>query len=107
MVSRQIIPSLWHSKVITRLRQMAHFCRYENSLSTDVSWQQSGGRCRCMPPGHTTSDMEDTTEDEEVQRDPRASSTSLLEEAQVGYALSFPFVSTDLYFSVTIILDLK
>uniref|UniRef100_A0A671UAK9 Mitogen-activated protein kinase 4 n=1 Tax=Sparus aurata TaxID=8175 RepID=A0A671UAK9_SPAAU len=44
-----------------------HWERYENSLSTDVSWQQSGGRCQ----------------DEEVQRDPRASSTSLLEEAQV------------------------
>ncbi|XP_035513647.1 mitogen-activated protein kinase 4 isoform X2 [Morone saxatilis] len=60
-----------------------HWERYENSLSTDVSWQQSGGWCRCMPPGHITSDLGDTTEDEEVQRDPRASSTSLLEEAQV------------------------
>lgn len=60
-----------------------------------------------MPPGHTTSDMGDTTEDEEVQRDPRASSTSLLEEAQVGYALSFPFVLADLYFSRTVILDLE
>uniref|UniRef100_A0A673C749 mitogen-activated protein kinase n=1 Tax=Sphaeramia orbicularis TaxID=375764 RepID=A0A673C749_9TELE len=57
--------------------------RYENSLSTDVCWQHSGGKCRCMPPGHITSDMGDTTEDEEVQRDPRANSTSLLEEAQV------------------------
>lgn len=38
-----------------------------------------------MPPGTTTSDLGDTTEDEEVQRDPRASSTSLLEEAQVRY----------------------
>nr|XP_046242085.1 mitogen-activated protein kinase 4 [Scatophagus argus] len=60
-----------------------HWERYENSLSTDVSWQLSGGRCHCMPPGHITSDLGDTTEDEEVQRDPRASSTSLLEEAQV------------------------
>ncbi|XP_040898232.1 mitogen-activated protein kinase 4 isoform X2 [Toxotes jaculatrix] len=60
-----------------------HWDRYENSLSTDVCWQQSGGRCRCMPPGHITSDLGDTAEDEEVQRDPRASSTSLLEEAQV------------------------
>ncbi|XP_049908116.1 mitogen-activated protein kinase 4 isoform X1 [Epinephelus moara] len=60
-----------------------HWERYETSLSTDVSWQQSGGGCRCMPPGHMTSDMGDTTEEEEVQRDPRASSTSLLEEAQV------------------------
>ncbi|XP_060894792.1 mitogen-activated protein kinase 4 [Labrus mixtus] len=57
--------------------------RYENSLSTDVSWQQSGGRCRCMPPSHNTSDMGDTTEEEEVQRDPRASTASQLEEAQV------------------------
>ncbi|XP_068461081.1 mitogen-activated protein kinase 4 [Clinocottus analis] len=60
-----------------------HWERYENSSSTDVSWQQSGGRCHCMPPGHMTSDLGDTTEDEEVQRDPRASSTALLEEAQV------------------------
>ncbi|XP_056274906.1 mitogen-activated protein kinase 4 isoform X2 [Pseudoliparis swirei] len=60
-----------------------HWERYESSLSTDVSWQQSGGRCHCMPPGHMTSDLGDTTEEEEVQRDPRASSTSLLEEAQV------------------------
>ncbi|XP_029999425.1 mitogen-activated protein kinase 4 [Sphaeramia orbicularis] len=60
-----------------------HWDRYENSLSTDVCWQHSGGKCRCMPPGHITSDMGDTTEDEEVQRDPRANSTSLLEEAQV------------------------
>lgn len=61
-------------------------CRYENSLSTDVCWQQSGGRCHCTAcPGHNPSDLGDTTEDEEVQRDPRASSMSLLEEAQVGY----------------------
>ncbi|XP_026198197.1 mitogen-activated protein kinase 4 [Anabas testudineus] len=59
-----------------------HWDRYENSLSTDVCWQQSGGRCRCMPHGHIPSDLGDTTEDEEVQRDPRANST-LLEEAQV------------------------
>ncbi|XP_045892125.1 mitogen-activated protein kinase 4 [Micropterus dolomieu] len=60
-----------------------HWERYENRLSTDVSWQQSGGRCCCMPPDRITSDLGDTTEDDEVQRDPRASSTSLLEEAQV------------------------
>ncbi|KAM3610945.1 uncharacterized protein V6R79_010973 [Siganus canaliculatus] len=60
-----------------------HWERYENSLSTDVSWQQSGERCRCMPPARITSDLGDNTEDEEVQRDPRASSNSLLEEAQV------------------------
>lgn len=57
-----------------------------------------------MPPGHITSDLGDTTEDEEVQKDPRASSTLLLEEAQVGYALSFPPRQIDLYTSLTIIL---
>uniref|UniRef100_UPI003AAD3BA3 mitogen-activated protein kinase 4 n=1 Tax=Centroberyx gerrardi TaxID=166262 RepID=UPI003AAD3BA3 len=60
-----------------------HWDRFLSSLSTDVCWQQSGGRCRCMPPGCMASDLGDTTEDEEVQRDPRATSTSLLEEAQV------------------------
>uniref|UniRef100_UPI0037E92BD0 mitogen-activated protein kinase 4 isoform X2 n=1 Tax=Semicossyphus pulcher TaxID=241346 RepID=UPI0037E92BD0 len=60
-----------------------HWERYETSISTDVSWQQSDRRCRCMPPSHNTSDLGDTTEDEEVQRDPRATSTSQLEEAQV------------------------
>ncbi|XP_054629580.1 mitogen-activated protein kinase 4 isoform X2 [Dunckerocampus dactyliophorus] len=54
-----------------------------DSLSTDVCWQQSGGKCRCVPSGHVTSDVEDTAEEEEVQRDPRASCASLLEEAQV------------------------
>ncbi|XP_061673520.1 mitogen-activated protein kinase 4 isoform X2 [Syngnathoides biaculeatus] len=49
-----------------------------DSLSTDMSWRQSS-----MPSGHVTSDMVDTTEQEEVQRDPRASCGSLLEEAQV------------------------
>lgn len=57
-----------------------------------------------MPAGHITSDLGDTTEDEEVQRDPRASSASMLEEAQVGYALTFPPIGTDLYLSITIIL---
>lgn len=42
-----------------------------------------------MPPSCGTSDLGDATEDEEVQRDPRASSTLLLEEAQVGSGLSF------------------
>ncbi|KAL3062809.1 hypothetical protein OYC64_002584 [Pagothenia borchgrevinki] len=60
-----------------------HWEKYESSLSTDVSWQLSGGRCHCMPPAHMTSDLGDTTEDEEVQRDPRACSTALIEEAQV------------------------
>lgn len=57
-----------------------------------------------MPPGHITSDLGDTTEDEEVQRDPRASSTLLLEEAQVGYALSFSPRLTELYMIITSIL---
>ncbi|XP_061784707.1 mitogen-activated protein kinase 4 isoform X2 [Nerophis lumbriciformis] len=52
-------------------------------LPADVCWRQSDGRCHCMPSGHMTSDVEDTTEEEEVQRDPRASSVSLSEEAQV------------------------
>lgn len=58
-------------------------CRYGNSLSTDASWQQSGGSCHCRPRGLAWSDLGDTTEEEEVQRDPRATSTLLLEEAQV------------------------
>ncbi|KAM9393527.1 mitogen-activated protein kinase 4 [Pholidichthys leucotaenia] len=60
-----------------------HWDRYESSLSTFTCWHQSGGRCRCMPLGHIASDHGDTTEEEEVQRDPRASSSSLLEEAQI------------------------
>lgn len=36
-----------------------------------------------MPRGLASSDLGDTTEEEEVQRDPRANSTLLLEEAQV------------------------
>lgn len=69
-----------HRKVIEVLNtSFLPVCRYKNSLSTDVSWQLSMERCRCMP-----SDLGDTTEDEEVQRDPRASTTSLSEEAQVG-----------------------
>ncbi|XP_028313226.1 mitogen-activated protein kinase 4 isoform X2 [Gouania willdenowi] len=57
--------------------------QYDNSLSTDTCWLQSGGRCRCMPPSHMTSDLGDTTEEDEVRKDPRAASSSLLEEAQV------------------------
>lgn len=75
------------------------FCRYENSLSTDMCWQQSVGRCRCIPAGHLPSDLGDTTEDEEVQRDPRASSSSLTEEAQVDMRFPlapFVFIFTDL-----------
>lgn len=58
------------------------YCRYANS-SSDVCWDQSGRRCWCRPLGHMTSELGDTTEDEEVQRDPRASNTSVIEEAQV------------------------
>lgn len=63
-------------------------CRYGDSFSTDVSWQQSGSSCHCITPSYGTSDLGDATEDEEVQRDPRASSTLLLEEAQVGFDFS-------------------
>lgn len=65
------------------------FCRYGNSFSTDVSWQQSSSSCHCITPSYGTCDLGDAAEDEEVQRDPRASSTLLLEEAQVGYDKSF------------------
>ncbi|KAM9810343.1 mitogen-activated protein kinase 4 [Neosynchiropus ocellatus] len=55
-----------------------------DSLSADLCWQQSGGKCRCVPSRNSASDMEDTMEDEEVQRDPRASCCApMLEEAQV------------------------
>uniref|UniRef100_A0A3Q0SKE0 Mitogen-activated protein kinase 4 n=1 Tax=Amphilophus citrinellus TaxID=61819 RepID=A0A3Q0SKE0_AMPCI len=50
-----------------------------NSQASSIQWD----RCLCVPPCHITSDLGDTTEEEEVQRDPRASSSSLLEEAQV------------------------
>ncbi|XP_024909243.1 mitogen-activated protein kinase 4 [Cynoglossus semilaevis] len=59
-----------------------HWDKYANS-SSDVCWDQSGRRCWCRPLGHMTSELGDTTEDEEVQRDPRASNTSVIEEAQV------------------------
>ncbi|XP_056149570.1 mitogen-activated protein kinase 4 [Lampris incognitus] len=71
-----------HSNSISQASSI-HWDRWENSLSVDACWRQAGERCRCMPPGCIASDLGDTTEDEEVQRDPRATSTSLLEEAQV------------------------
>lgn len=55
-----------------------------------------------MPSGHVTSDMGDTAEDEEVQRDPRASSTTLLEEAQVRYGFPFFHILPDLYLKLLI-----
>ncbi|XP_057686771.1 mitogen-activated protein kinase 4 isoform X2 [Corythoichthys intestinalis] len=54
-----------------------------DSLSTDWCWQETDEKCRCIPSGYMLSDMEDTTEEDEVQRDPRACCASLLEEAQV------------------------
>ncbi|XP_041756157.2 mitogen-activated protein kinase 4 [Coregonus clupeaformis] len=56
----------------------SHWDRYETSLSSDLYWQQQGG-CQCMPG---VSEVADSKE-EEVQRDPRAGSYPLLEEAQV------------------------
>lgn len=58
-------------------------CRYDNSLSTGMCWQQSADRCRCIPAGQVRSDLGDNSENEEVRRDPRASFSSLAEEAQV------------------------
>ncbi|KAI1900221.1 hypothetical protein AGOR_G00047770 [Albula goreensis] len=51
--------------------------RYETSLSSDVCWQQQG-QCVCAPGVSDGGDGE-----EEVQRDPRAGSTALLEDVQV------------------------
>ncbi|KAL2091737.1 hypothetical protein ACEWY4_011535 [Coilia grayii] len=52
--------------------------RSDTSLSSDTCWPQQE-QCECM---QSVSEMGDA-EEEEVQRDPRASSNSLLEEAQV------------------------
>ncbi|RVE68102.1 hypothetical protein OJAV_G00088400 [Oryzias javanicus] len=60
-----------------------HWDRYDNSLSADMFWQQSADRCRCIPAGQILSDLGDNSENEEVRRDPRASFSSLTEEAQV------------------------
>uniref|UniRef100_A0A667X164 Mitogen-activated protein kinase 4 n=1 Tax=Myripristis murdjan TaxID=586833 RepID=A0A667X164_9TELE len=65
------------------ITEQSHSHSNSNSQASNVCWRQSGGGCRCMPPSRIASDLGDTTEDEEVQRDPRATSTSLLEEAQV------------------------
>ncbi|XP_064794524.1 mitogen-activated protein kinase 4-like [Oncorhynchus masou masou] len=56
----------------------SHWDRYDTSLSSDLYWQQQGG-CQCMPG---VSEVVNSKE-EEVQRDPRAGSFHLLEEAQV------------------------
>ncbi|XP_029492985.2 mitogen-activated protein kinase 4 [Oncorhynchus nerka] len=56
----------------------SHWDRYDTSLSSDLYWQQQGG-CQCMPG---VSEVVNSKE-EEVQRDPRAGSYPLLEEAQV------------------------
>ncbi|XP_055774694.1 mitogen-activated protein kinase 4-like [Salvelinus fontinalis] len=56
----------------------SHWERYDTSLSSDLYWQQQGG-CQCMPG---VSEVVNSKE-EEVQRDPRAGSYPLLEEAQV------------------------
>uniref|UniRef100_A0A1A8SLS4 Mitogen-activated protein kinase 4 n=1 Tax=Nothobranchius rachovii TaxID=451742 RepID=A0A1A8SLS4_9TELE len=57
--------------------------RSDNSLSTNTCWQQSWGRCRCMPAEQNLSDLGDVTDNEEVQKDPRANSSSVTEEAQI------------------------
>ena len=64
--------------------------RFESSLSTELCLRQVGEGCRCAPPGgRLSSHLGDTMEEEEVQRDPRAGSASLVEEAQVRYTLLF------------------
>ncbi|XP_028851974.1 mitogen-activated protein kinase 4 [Denticeps clupeoides] len=65
---------------------VSHCPGCESSLSPDLCWQQQS-RCECM---QSISEMGDT-EGEEVQKDPRANSSPLLEEAQVDprkYSLS-------------------
>ncbi|XP_016331132.1 mitogen-activated protein kinase 4-like isoform X2 [Sinocyclocheilus anshuiensis] len=56
----------------------SHWDRYDGSLSSDVYWAQQE-QCGCM---QSISELGEA-EDEEVQRDPRASSTAHIEEAQV------------------------
>ncbi|KAL0979788.1 hypothetical protein UPYG_G00189690 [Umbra pygmaea] len=51
--------------------------RYDTSLSSDLCWTQQGG-CHCIPGVSEVGNPE-----EDVQRDPRAGSNPLLEEAQV------------------------
>ncbi|XP_038137388.1 mitogen-activated protein kinase 4 isoform X1 [Cyprinodon tularosa] len=57
--------------------------RYDDSSSANVWAPYSGERCTCMPSGPTPPNLEDNRDNEEVQKDPRASSSSLTEEAQV------------------------
>uniref|UniRef100_A0A3B3V158 Mitogen-activated protein kinase 4 n=1 Tax=Poecilia latipinna TaxID=48699 RepID=A0A3B3V158_9TELE len=55
-----------------------------DSLITEQSLSSSDSqRCRCLPSGPVPADLGDTIDNEEVQRDPRAISSSLTEEAQV------------------------
>ncbi|NP_998638.1 mitogen-activated protein kinase 4 [Danio rerio] len=56
----------------------SHWDRYDSSLSSDVYWPTQD-QCGCM---QSVSELGEA-EDEEVQRDPRASSASHIEEAQV------------------------
>ncbi|XP_032433557.1 mitogen-activated protein kinase 4 [Xiphophorus hellerii] len=60
-----------------------HWERYDNNLATNIWASYSGEMCRCLPSGPIPADLGDTMDNEEVQRDPRASSSSLTEEAQV------------------------
>ncbi|KAA0713935.1 Mitogen-activated protein kinase 4 [Triplophysa tibetana] len=55
----------------------SHWDRYDESLSSEICWQRQE-QCGCMQ-----SDSELGEAEEEVQRDPRASSTAVPEEAQV------------------------
>ncbi|XDV48910.1 hypothetical protein PO909_018258 [Leuciscus waleckii] len=56
----------------------SHWDRYDGSLSSDVYWRPQE-QCGCM---QSVSELGEA-EDDEVQRDPRASSTAHIEEAQV------------------------
>ncbi|KAJ3603447.1 hypothetical protein NHX12_028193 [Muraenolepis orangiensis] len=58
--------------------------RYETSLSTELCLRPVGEACRLSSHlGETMEEEEEEQQEEEVQRDPRAGSDSLLEEAQV------------------------
>ncbi|CAL8331124.1 unnamed protein product [Arctogadus glacialis] len=73
-----------HSASSTSQADSLPWDRFESSLSTELCLRQVGEGCRCAPPGgRLSSHLGDTMEEEEVQRDPRADSTSLVEEAQV------------------------
>ncbi|CAL8295931.1 unnamed protein product [Gadus morhua 'NCC'] len=73
-----------HSASSTSQADSLPWDRFESSLSTELCLRQVGEGCRCAPPGgRLSSHLGDTMEEEEVQRDPRAGSTSLVEEAQV------------------------